>query len=308
MKAPISFVALFGLLLTNMACTAPESGTSEFDQQPGALVEKNPVLPTTYVDTSGTTYAWHKAYNQVQAIRSRIRAPEGYKRVKAEKKSFAYWLQGLPLKPGRPDVKLYDGSLKGNQGAHFRVLDMDVGKRDLQQCADAVMRLRAEYQYSREDFEAISFNFTSGDACTWEAWRKGIRPKFSGNKVSFRKTAGESDSYKNFRSYMNMVFSYAGTASLAKELKEVPWEDLQIGDVFIQGGFPGHAILVMDMAVQEETGEKLFLLAQSYMPAQEMHILNNPMNDGLSPWYSDQAPGAISTPEWTFEKRNLKRW
>ena len=48
----------------------------------------------------------------------------------------------------------------------------------------------------------------------------------------------------------------------SKELSE-----MQIGDVFIRGGSPGHCVIVVDMAVHQETGEKLFMLAQSYMPA-----------------------------------------
>ena len=302
---PFAFFLLFTL-----GCQEAEVGSTSTDEvpNPGEYVEKNPVLPTTYVDTTGKTYAWHKAYNQVQALKSRIRPPEGYKRLSMEKGSFADWLQNIPLKPGKPDVLLYNGELKGNQSAHFRVIDLDVGNRDLQQCADAVMRLRAEYLYSQDKWDQISFNFTSGDACKWEDWRKGIRPKISGNNVSFSKTAQASDSYKNFRAYMNKVFNYAGTASLSKEMKRRPLAEIAIGDVFIQGGFPGHAIMVMDMAEHEESGEKIFLLAQSYMPAQEMHILNNPMDGEMSPWYSGNFQGDLDTPEWTFGAGDLKRF
>lgn len=35
---------------------------------------------------------------------------------------------------------LYNGSQKPNQSVHYAVFDIDVGKEDLQQCADAVMR------------------------------------------------------------------------------------------------------------------------------------------------------------------------
>ena len=49
---------------------------------------------------------------------------------------------------------------------------------------------------------------------------------------------------------------------------------IEIGDIFIRGGFPGHAVLVVDMAIHPVSGQKAVLLAQSYMPAQDIHILN----------------------------------
>ena len=82
-----------------------------------------------------------------------------------------------------------------------------------------------------------------------------------------------------------MVFMYAGTASLSKELRTVPYTSLQAGDVFIKGGSPGHAVIVVDVAIHPKTKKKVFLLAQSYMPAQQIHILVNPANRNLSPWY-----------------------
>jgi hypothetical protein len=40
-------------------------------------------------------------------------------------------------------VLLYNGAPKFRQDVHAAVIDIDVGTRDLQQCADATMRLRA---------------------------------------------------------------------------------------------------------------------------------------------------------------------
>ena len=101
---------------------------------------------------------------------------------------------------------------------------------------------------------------------------------------------------------------YAGTASLSKELQSIRKIDMKIGDVIIRGGHPGHAVLVVDMAKNPQTGEKLFLLAQSYMPAQETQILNNLMDKNLSPWYRLDDSHDIFTPEWTFSKTDLKRF
>ena len=107
---------------------------------------------------------------------------------------------------------------------------------------------------------------------------------------------------------MNMVFAYAGTLSLSRELVSVPLEDIQIGDVFIHGGTPGHSVIVVDMA-KDSSGNKIFLLAQSFMPAQETQILINPNNDKLSPWYSVKEIGnQLYTPQYTFERSELKRF
>ena len=88
---------------------------------------------------------------------------------------------------------------------------------------------------------------------------------------------------------------------------------MEIGDVFIRGGFPGsgspgHAIIVVDMAVNTNDGTGISLLAQSYMPAQEIHILKNPTDLSLSPWYKVDFGDSLYTPEWIFHKNELKRF
>ena len=93
-------------------------------------------------------------------------------------------------------------------------------------------------------------------------------------------------------------------------MSKVPYTSLQAGDVFIKGGSPGHAVIVVDVAIHPKTKKKVFLLAQSYMPAQQIHILVNPANRNLSPWYelTDTDSDRLYTPEWTFEKKELKRF
>ena len=84
---------------------------------------------------------------------------------------------------------------------------------------------------------------------------------------------------------------------------------MRIGDVFIQGGFPGHAVLVADMVVNKATGDARFLLIQSYMPAQDMHILTNPKGEAGTPWYPiPPAEGELITPEWIFKSAHLRRF
>jgi hypothetical protein len=235
--------------------------------------------------------------------------PAGFERVPTPTGSFANWLRHLPLKPGKPPIYLYDGHKKSNQSAHHAVIDMDVGHQDLQQCADAIIRLRAEHLYSKGHYSAIHFNFTSGDEASYKKWLNGYRPLVKGNQVKWRKKRGYDKSHQTFRKYTNTVFMYAGSYSLSQELKSIKnINQMEIGDIFIQGGFPGHAVIVVDMAIHQMTDKKLFLLAQSYMPAQDVHILVNPNNETLSPWYELDFGKRLITPEWVFNHQQLKRF
>ena len=78
--------------------------------------------------------------------------------------------------------------------------------------------------------------------------------------------------------------------------------------VFIQKGRPfGHAVIVVDMCLNKITGKKLYMLAQSYMPAQETQILVNRNNKTINPWY-ELKKGDILTPEWNFIDTDLRRF
>ena len=255
-------------------------------------------------------YTWLDKYKTSEAVAIRLSTPEGYERAETPPGTFADWLRHIPLKKRRPAVRLYDGRKKRNQKAHFAVVDIDAGTKDLQQCADAVIRLRAEYLNSVGDYEGIHFNFTSGDKASFTEWIEGYRPVVSDeNKVSWTKSGVKDSSYQNFRKYLERVFIYAGSFSLKKEMQKVQnVNEMQIGDVFVQGGFPGHAVIVVDMAVKKDSGEKVFLLAQSYMPAQDIHILKNPTDSGLDPWYKLDFGETLHTPEWTFKRGDLRRF
>ena len=82
---------------------------------------------------------------------------------------------------------------------------------------------------------------------------------------------------------------------------------MMAGDVLIRGGFPGHAVIVMDVAVNSQ-GKKIYLIAQSYMPAQDIHVLINPANNEISPWYEVDDAEIIETPEYIFTRNELKTW
>ena len=265
-----------------------------------APAEASPAYP--WLPQSGE----QRTQARIETLSQRFAPPAGFRRIELKPDTFGVWLRRLPMKPAQSRVMLHTGSPKWRQDVHAGVIDIDTGKRDLQQCADAAMRLRAEWLWEAGRKDEIGFNYTGGGRVSFSRWARGERPSEDGKRWTRR---GKADgSYASFRRYMIQVFAYAGTYSLSKELKPVAKDDLTAGDIFIVGGFPGHAVLVVDVALNPDTGEKVFLLAQSFMPAQDMHVLVNPADKGLSPWYRASFGWPLQTPEWSFPEGSLKRW
>lgn len=241
-------------------------------------------------------------------VQTRFLTPNGFERIHADSGSFAEYLRHLPLKPHNSEVKIYDGTFKTNYDVYDAVVNLEIGNKNLHQCADAVMRLRAEYLWNQKQYDKIHFNFTNGFRVDYSEWMQGKRIIVKGNNTYWKQSTSPSNTYKDFWKYMEMIFTYAGTLSLSKELKKVEIKDMKIGDIFIRGGNPGHAVIIVDMAMDSVSGKKIFLLAQSYMPAQEIQILKNPNDKILSPWYSIDFGQELTTPEWTFINTELARF
>ena len=241
---------------------------------------------------------------QGKTVETRFNLPIGYQRMAVDKDSFGAYLRTFALKEDKAKVYFYNGREKTNS-QQVAVLDIDRGTKDLQQCADAVIRLRSEYLYSRKQFSDISYKTFGGVAMTYDKYKNGYRI----NNQGFTKSKSVDNSREGFRKYCDMVFNYANTFTLEKEMKAVKnLNDLQIGDVFIVSNPKsyGHAMIVMDMAENPKTKDKAFLLAQSYMPAQDIHIVKN-LRGGA--WYRlGELGNQLNTPEWTFPLTALHRF
>ncbi len=248
-----------------------------------------------------------KVSKSTNTITERFVPPKGFTRTPLDENSFGHYLRSLKLKPEGALVKYYNGTTKPNRNVYTSVVDLDIGTKDLHQCADAVMRLRAEYLWTKGQYNQIHFNFTNGHRVEYSEWMQGKRMRVVGNKTAWKDGQAPSNTYDDLWNYLELIFMYAGTASLEKELKSVSLHEAEIGDVLIQGGHPGHAVILVDKASNKITGQNLFIIAQSYMPAQELQILLNPINIGLGPWYTLEGE-EIQTPEWQFGSDNLRRF
>ncbi len=240
-------------------------------------------------------------------VASRVKLPEGFQRVKYPVGSFQEYLRNYKLKEYGTPIINYDGSSYFAQHWHEGILEVPVPKNGLQQCADALIRIRSEYLWEHNRKDEIGFNFTSGDYCSWKYYAEGYRPRINGNHVSFHKSAIADNSKSNFYKYLNLIYTYAGTSSLHTELSKVKVDKLQIGDMLVKPGFPGHIEIIVDQ-IKNEKGEYLYVLAQGNTPAQNVCLLRNFEDEYRSPWYAFEENQPVNTPSYYFDKALFVRF
>jgi hypothetical protein len=218
--------------------------------------------------------------------------PDGSVRVPPPD-AFGEWIQAIPLRDIRAPLRAYDGRLIHGHDAW--VLELDMVDGDLQQCADALLRVRGEWQ--RSVGEPVSFFATSGDPIPWSRYAAGEDPYADGNRIRWK-----PGSDRTWDGYLRNVFDWAGTISLrAYETTSVERGPAP-GDILVRSGSPGHAVLLMDVAVR---GEDTFILfAESYMPAQDFHIERGPV-DG---WWRWDTENEMDLRTWVFAAADLRAW
>ena len=286
---------LFLPLIFLFTCKKSESSISKILKAENSEISNSKTLPKINIDKN--------------TVKARFEAPKNYHWIDEKANSFGYFLENFQLKKHGSPIKKFDGSEITTQNLHEAIFDIDVGTKDLQQCADAVIRLRAEYLFKTKNLDKIKFHFTSGDLMSWNDYKNGVRAFVNGNSVSFRKTENFDDSYENFRKYLDLIFNYAGTISLNKESNAVlKTSDLKTGDFLITPGSPGHVVFIAGVC-QNAVGKKLFLLAEGFTPAQSIHLLKNPFNPNISPWYElDVNSAQTKTARYIFEPSNFRNF
>ena len=237
------------------------------------------------------------------SIVKKFAPPTGFSRVDVAPGTFGAFLRKLEIRNDRITVQSYKGAKLNSPSAGIVLLD--VGKRNLQQCADSIIRLHAEWKWASNQTDSIAYHFTSGDRSAWSDWRTGERFKVSGAKVKRVRSGKKADTYENFKSYLFHTFRYAGTQSLRFDSDKVAIDDLQPGDFFVSPGSPGHAVIVLDV-VKNKVGDRAMLIGQGYMPAQDFHVVTS--SSGV--WFKVPTDGsAVDTPSWeAFPIETLRRF
>lgn len=219
-----------------------------------------------------------------------IAVPAGFERVEVPQGSFGAFIREFPLRPRGSHMRYFSGRLANGQYFGYAVLDLPMIS-DIEQCADAVMRMRGEYLWNTGQYELIHFHSVEG---------KDMR--FSGG--------ADREALEN---YLRRVYASANTASLRKYMSEKDFKDVAPGDVLVyeapSAGVYGHAVLVADVAVNPKTGKTALMLAQSSTPALTMHVVRNTLHPFKSPWVVvDDSDDAISISGIRFKKTDLRGW
>ena len=285
------------------------SSESEATSESG-FSSKSEASPESDVSSKAAVIPEKKVFSYIlpegSTLESRFVVPDGYVRTEYPEGSFGSFVRNYPMKPDGSPVLLWTKEPKGNQRDHAAVFDMMVeDELDVQQCADSVMRIYAEYFRATGQYDRIRFHFVSGFLCDYNSYIQGKRVKVSGDDVVWVESQPAEDSDNVFNEYMKIVCAYASTLSMESESVSADLHDLQIGDIFLKGGSPGHVVMVADVC--ENDGRKAFLLAQGYMPAQEFHIVKNPMHEN-DPWYyEEEVRYPFITQAYTFPEGSFRR-
>lgn len=281
-----------------VGAAAPSAPPAVDRAQPAALA----VVPAR------SDYGWTGQPGALEAestLHERMVPPPGFHLIVPPPGSFGAFLLGLPLAAKDTPVRSFRGDVivEATDPRIAGVTTVDVGTRDLQQCADAVLRMHAEYKFLAKDDAALSYRAASKFPMPFSRWQQGDRIVPKGNDLDWTTGRGSTGrTHANLRSWLDTVFNYANTVSIARDALTPARADVRAGDFFVQGGWPGHAVLILAIA-ENTAGERRALLGQSYMPAQSFQVLAS----GGQPWFSLQAD-TVETPFWRpFAWSDLRR-
>ncbi len=290
-----ALVIALSLLLSSCDFFAAESPSPSPDEpEPPSLSPTPTPTPTPsptpiFVETGAT-------------VEERFNVPDGFTRVSVESGSYEEYLRKQPLKNAKSAVYNHKGETVSS-AMHAAVFSKNVGQTDRCQTTDPLINLRSAYLFSKSSFDAITYHFMNGFEMGFGKWSDGYRvnidPKT--NKVDWKKTGTVDATAEQFEKYLTVLFAYSNATSLKQDVDDA--NSPQIGDIFLTNG----GAMIIDMAIDNETAQKIVILARGGSPTHDVYIPKGGENNALSPWCAVEN-SQISTAEFSYSMADLKRF
>ena len=230
-----------------------------------------------------TYYLWLDEVDKRETIEMQIPVPQGYRRTPVPPKSFAQWLRGLPLLPKGTSVKDYTGRIRvtAQDTSLTAVINYRIRGKKLEQCMDIIIRLKAEYLKALNRSDEIAFFLPGSYLLKWTDWVRGLHPEYHGIRVTLQPTHPPDSSRSSFEEYLREIFYHSYTQTAYVGYTKVKPEDMQIGDFIVKKGNHGHAVLIVDMATDQQ-GRKIILVGHGDTPARQFYLLSYKKDQ---PWF-----------------------
>ncbi|MDR0728626.1 MAG: DUF4846 domain-containing protein [Prevotellaceae bacterium] len=241
------------------------------------------------------------------AVAVRFKTPESFVRTDAKEHSFTLFLRNLPLFPEGTPVRNYANEPveTDKKSGTAAILDIETGTRNWQCTVQSLMRIWAEYLFERQQFSAIQFHIRNGKTIPYQQWAQGMNITVD-NRAYWTKTPYNPQQYRTFRRYLDFIFQYSDFQTVRHDIDSVVVGDLSPGDLLLHDGF---AMMVLDMAVNRDTGEKIVLLVSGGAPAQSIRVLQNTIQgEPPSAWFKIGEQGAINTGVVEFSATDFYRF
>jgi hypothetical protein len=312
-------LALGFIALVFVACKSNNDNTNNQtannSEQQTVAPNPNKMTNAAQIPDTNKKYKLHwlpPTYDDADIIANRIAPPNGYERLPIKSWTFGDFARHLPLGEVGTTALKYDNTPMPNQKNYAAILNIEVGIKDLQKSAQSIIRLWAEYLYHVNRMGQAVFHVNNGYPLDFARYMDGYRPQIDPAGITWTLNADPNDTYGTYKMYLVLIFQNTDLEALNEDLGPAPgsYNDIAPGDVFISFGNQqdGHAAIVIDVAQDKTSGEKLFLLAQGGTPAQSFNIPSNPADPSISPWYKANYGSSFKTPMATFYPAQRKRF
>ena len=247
----LTSLTLLGLLvLCNNSCRSPlkrlvphprsrslhNTASHSKPQATTVAVALPPPEPTDLDTPEMANYPWirfAKAGRPLaqSTLLGRFVEPKDFTRVTTEPGSFAHWLRALPLAGTGTNVADENGkaTVATTAGYAAAVVAIDM---HAEESADALLRLHAEWLFSKGNLEGISYVSNSGKPLTFSRWRAGERIVLKKQNWEWLPTAKPATTvdYNSLRNFLDAAFQWVDPRALAIQGKATDAFDVEPGD------------------------------------------------------------------------------